>query len=235
MLNTVFYLTIGLMFLAVLFAFTSNSLIQLQKFFVALLYLTGVLILIITLILFTQTKVPNKISGGFILAYVFILPQIIARLINLQRAKKPLLKLPIDTLVFITSCAAIVFSLFTTFTSHEMNLVSGEWVYDDEYFRSLPSKVLFIFPIIIWFLMIGTQKTRFFSEGIFHGGIVCKWSDFENYSWRQHNKIDVYKLTLTTTKNVRQIRRVELRIPRKYKEQVESLLVQRLKTANESS
>jgi hypothetical protein len=83
-------------------------------------------------------------------------------------------------------------------------------------------------------LIAGIQKTRISSEGIFINGLVYKWSDFENYTWKEY-KADFQQLTLTTNKNVWLVRQVELKVPSKSKDQVELFIAQELKKASVSA
>jgi hypothetical protein len=229
--NIIPYLAIFIIFTLRLLSITSISSALRTKFFVA--YILGIVGLVAYLYYVQMFDIPY-LSGAHLTTYTIILPEIIARIINIRRikSKSVQIKTPIlnsvfgflGTGVFLLVTLVIVYFFFTEIASPK-----SETVFDVKYFLVRLNFLLVLVSFTVWTYLLATQKTSFYSEGLIYNGEVWKWSDFEFYSWsRRTFENDTKELSLASAKHVWLPAQIKVKIPLENKKQVDVLLKKNL-------
>ena len=230
------------MFAVALRAYISANQIERQKYLIAYLGFTLILLVVFfTFFVFARNDRFPIFLLPFFLAFGTMIPQFLARFIKFRqiRTKVSLLKVRTSDPSPVAWLVGVLFMLFFTIMfllPNRISLTDGKPIYDADYFYSRAGYLLYTIPAIILWSMNAFQKANFFHDGLFHNGLSWEWSDFQVYSWRKNpKKKNSQELLLMTAKNVWTPSQIKLTVPNEGREQIDSFLSEKLKKANESA
>jgi hypothetical protein len=227
--NIIPYLALVIIFILKLVSKLSVNLSLREK--LSTLSILGILGLCAYLWYFHMDNIPY-ISAAHILTYILVLPEVIARLVNIRRIKPTSIQISANSsnvvLGFLgTGIFAILSAVVIYFLFKEIESPNSEIVFDIKYFL-IRLNTLFVFISgTIWMYLLATQKTTFYSDGLFYNGEIWKWSDFYSWSERMFEN-DVIELALASPKHWWRPARIKLKIPSGCKEQIDVLLEKNL-------
>ena len=227
--NIVLYLAIAIIFILQLISKISINHSLREK--LSTLSILGILVMCAYLLYFHIDNIPYM-SAAHILAYIMVLPEVIARLVNIRRIKPPSIQISANSSnvilgflgagIFTMLSAIVIYLLFK-----EIESPNSEIVFDIKYFLIRLNFLLVFISGTIWMYLLATQKTTFYPDGLFYNGEIWKWSDFYSWSERMFEN-DVIELALASPKHWWRPAQIKLKIPSGCKEQIDVLLEKNL-------
>ncbi len=238
-LNIIWVILTCVMFAIALQANISANQIKRQKYLIA--YLGFTIILLVVFFVFARNDRLPIFLLPFFFAFGTTIPQLLAHFIKLRQIKTKVSLLQVRTsnpspIVWLVGVLFMLFLTIMFLLPNRISLPDGKPIYDADYFYSRAGFLLYTIPAIILWSVRAFQKVNFFNDGLFHNSLSWEWSDFQVYSWRKNpKKKNSQELLLMTAKNVWTPSQIKLTVPNEGREQIDSFLSEKLKKASESA